>query len=247
MKGFSILNVFILSAPQFFLCFMFSLIILGKGSEVPFKCDSNKFVRCLIKISISSLLVSFAGAVVGFFIPNMNVTSIVDMVIYCILLKYIYKSSWKESILGVAAFSIILISFESLYVPFCIRYFYNGSEANLFNSPELKRFLCFLPERLVQIIIIVSFWNFNFAIQKFKQYKIEMYGFIAIIFMLFFIEVNLTKTYITYFTIFSTDTKIILGLCCSGSGLLNFVILYNYIKIITSVSKYHLERSNNHE
>ncbi|WP_024833801.1 hypothetical protein [Ruminiclostridium josui] len=247
MQNFSVLNIFILSMPQFFFCFMFSLIILGKGSEVPFKCDSSKLYISLLKMLASAFIVSVVGAIVGYFIPNMNIVSLADMIIYCLLLKYFYKSSWKESVIGVAAFSLLIISFEALYVPFCIRYFYNGIEANLINSPELKRFLCFLPERLVQIIAIVSFWNFNFAIQKFKQYKIETYGFIAIIFMLFFLEVSITKVYITYFELFSVVNKITLGICSCGSGLLNFVILYNYIKIITYVSKFHLERSIKNE
>ncbi|OPX46335.1 hypothetical protein CLHUN_01510 [Ruminiclostridium hungatei] len=243
MEGFSVLNVFILSTPQYFLCFMFSLIILGESNAVPFKCDSSKFIANFVKMLVSAVVVSFISAIVGYFIPNMNITSIVSMVVYSIILKYIYKTTWLKSILGVAAFSLLIISFESLYVPLCIRYFYNGQEANLLNSPELKRFLCFLPERLIQIVAIASFWNFTFVIQKFKQYKIRLFGFITVIFILFFIEVNLTKIYITYFTSFDYTTKIFLGLCCFGSGLLNFVILYNYIKVITSVSKFHLERS----
>jgi hypothetical protein len=244
MENFSILNTYILSIPQFVFCFMFSLVIIGKGNEVPFKCDSNKFVISLLKILSLSSIVSFIGSLVGYFIPSMNIVSIAYMIVYCLLLKYFYRTTWIESLLGVAAFSILIISFESLYVPFIIRYFYNGSEINLLNSSALKIFLCFIPERIVQIIAIASFWNFSSVIQKFKQYQIGIKGFIAIIFTLFFIEVNLTKIFINYFPIFSLNTKILLGLCCSSSGFLNFVILYNYIKVITKVSMYHLERSN---
>ncbi|EGD47060.1 hypothetical protein Cpap_1452 [Ruminiclostridium papyrosolvens DSM 2782] len=243
MENFSILNTCILSIPQFFLCFMFSLVVIGKGSEVPFKCDSNKFIISLLKILFLASIVSFIGSFIGTFIPSMNIVSIAYMVVYCIILKYFYNTTWMESLLGVAAFSILIISFESLYVPYCIRYFYNGSEANLLNSPALKIFLCFIPERIVQIIAIISFWNFSSVIQKLKQYQIGLKGFIFIVFTLFFIELNLTKIVIAYFPVFSLDTKILLGLCCACSGLLNFVILYHYIKVITKVSKYHIERS----
>lgn len=244
MKGFSVLNIFILSTPQFFLCFMFSLIILGKGSEVPLKCDSNKFISSFLKMLSSAFVVSIIGSLVDYLTPSINISSFAAMVVYCIILKYLYKLSWSKSLLGVAAFSILIISFESLYVPLCIRYFYDGKEINLLSSPELKRFLCFLPERLVQIIAIASFWNFNSAIQKFKQYKINIYGLISVIFALFFIEVNLTKIFITYFQMFNLATKITLFIGCVSSGFINFVILYNYIKVIACVSKFHLERSN---
>lgn len=246
MEEFSILNVLFLSVPEFFLCLMFSIIIIGEGRKAPFKCDNKIFLRNFFKMLTVAIFISLFDAIADHFIANMTISTFIDMVFYCIILRYVYKISWKKSSIGVVAFALLMISLESMYVPFCIRYFYNGNQSELFNSNEIKRFLCFLPVRLGQIIAIVSIWNFNFAIQKIKQYKLNLIGFIIILTLLFFFEVNITNVFISYFSIFNTTTKIIVGICCLGSGIFNFMILYMYIKVITSVSKFHLERSKEH-
>ena len=246
MEKFNILNVLILSTPEFFLCLMFSLVLLGEGDNVPFKCNSHKLINKSVKMLVTAVIISLFDAIADHFLYSINVSTFLDMIAYCLLLKYLYKLSWKKSILGVVSFALLMISLESMYVPFCVHYFYNGNEANLFNSPEPKRFFCFLPIRMGQIIAIVSIWNFNFAIQKIKQYKINITGFIAVALMIFFFEINITKIYMDYFALFSIITKITLGLCCLCSGIFNFVLLYMYIKVITGVSKFHLERSNKH-
>ena len=241
MQKFNMLNVLILSTPQFFLCFMFSLIILGESTEVPFKCNTNELIKSFAKMLGASIIVSVAGNIAECIFPNINIATIVYMIVYSLLLKYLYKLTWVKSIIGVITFAILIISLESLYVPFCIHYFYNGVEANLFNSPELKRFLCFLPERIGQLVVIVSFWDFNFAIRKIKQYKLSIWGFLFIMFIIFFMEVNFTRFYVSYFKTFDLFTKISYGLCCFSSGFLNFMIVYSYIKVITMVSKFHLK------
>lgn len=243
MEKFDFINVLILSMPEFFMGFMLILILFGKGSDVPFKCDNKFLLKNFLKLLSVSFVLSLIDAIVDNFVTDMNISEILLICSFCVILKFVYKLSWKNSALGVMAFLMVLLSFESAYIPLCLRLFYNGSQANLFNSPDLKRFLCSLPIRVVQVIVLISIWDINYIIQKIKLFNLNSRRFIFIIIAVYLFEMNSANMYMQFYDSLSIFYKITGGVCCLGVGILNFSVLYFYVKSIVHVSKFNTRRS----
>lgn len=235
MEEFSILNLIFLSTPEYFLSLMFSLIVVGERSKIPLKSDRETLKNFLKMLGVS-LTISTLECIADTYISNMIMKAILTMTFYVLAIKIFYSLSWKKAVIGTLAFSFLIISIEAIYAPACLKMFFHGSQKDLFAS-NLRIFYS-MPIRFMQATAILSAWNLHLAITKLKQYNLSVLTLVIAAFMLFFFELVVLNTYMTYFEVFSLSIKISLGSFCACFGLVNFYIPLKCATIITKISKY---------
>lgn len=241
MENFSLVNLLFLSTPEFFLSLMFSLVVVGARNKVPLRSD-KEVLKNLLKMLGASLTVAVLACIADMYMSNMMVSAAAKMVIYILIIKKFYLLSWKKAFIGTLAFSMLLITLEAMYTPFCLKMFFNGSQTELFGAPEIKRILCALPIKVGQVIAIASAWNLHLTIEKMKFYKLNVRVLILSAFVLFFFELSIMNIYVSYFEVFNIVTRITLGLICLFSGIFNFTIPLICVRMLTQVSNFFVKK-----
>lgn len=158
MDSISILSVFTVSFPEALAIGILGLLAIGKH-------DLFKSSTTIIRIILFSLIFASAGFVIRRITYNTFENVIVSSCFACVLFIVIVKLNFYESI--VATFlSIYIIQFIVSTISMLVSsLFLDINQAERFAS-DLLRFEICIPQRILEILLIILFYHFRFRIIK---------------------------------------------------------------------------------
>lgn len=235
MEKFNLVNVFLLSVPEYILGIYVSFLFISEGNRLPLKDDICDRKKNIFKLAIAVLFMAFFNALLIHYLHDMSVTSSLTLIFFGLTVSVIYKLKWYKGITASLIFGVLLMSIEAIYAPLCVKLFYDDIDA-FFNGGGLARILLSMPIRVIQLTIIVSMWNWKITIENLQSYKVSKIWPITLMLLLVGIEANLVYEYLYSFDYLPFAAKISGGIGCLACGLLNNMILLFYVKVVRSVA-----------
>lgn len=234
MEKISILSALLLSLPEALFGVFFTFLLVFEQDVLPLKCDKEKKVIYWIKY-ISTVFIMVATIVIlKSIITDMLLVLIVQLICIGVIFKIIYNFSIKKSFLAAFIYLFHIVMIESIYMSSLINCI-APSLKDYFNSPLYLRFLCSLIARVIQIELIVSFWNWGSAFLTLKAYNVKKSMFLSFFIIIAFVEIT---TYVMYFSIFhllNLPFRMFSGMVCILMGVLNvmaYMIYFKYVKAV---------------
>ena len=206
MDTMNLFNILTVSVPEAVLnVFVGLLVVGGKRFLKPGKANIFKMLLAVVLMVTSS--VTFRAIM-----PDINIALLVNIIAYIIIIKSVYSVQWWKALTITIFFVGLLITIEGAYMPYCVAFILKNLN-NLW-SDDITRFIYVLPERLIQIAVVVSLWNWDIILVNLKKYKeIRLISSMYIITLLT-VEAIVSFTFVENLDIIALNTKIALSMVC---------------------------------
>jgi len=187
----SIVSVLTISFPEAIAIILLGLLSTGKSEYIRSKIN---LARVLAMAALSSVMSFFIRKVVGSEIENLLVSFIMFTLLYIFIIKLTVYESTMASLL-----SLVLFTIEQTA---CILLLTAITGLNFENvlSNDITLFLFFIPERIVEAVLIYIFMKYNIKIIDFekvnlkkKEFYLQLFVYIISICTLIFITNLLAK------------------------------------------------------
>ena len=187
----SIVSVLTISFPEAIAIILLGLLSTGKSEYIRSKIN---LARVLAMAALSSVMSFFIRKVVGSEIENLLVSFIMFTLLYIFIIKLTVYESTMASLL-----SLVLFTIEQTA---CILLLTAITGINFENviSNDILLFLFFIPERIVEAVLIFIFMKYNIKIIDFekmnlkkKEFYLQLFVYIISICTLIFITNLLAK------------------------------------------------------
>ncbi len=226
MDKMSLFSVLTVSIPEYILDIYVAFLITGEKTHL-YLSDKINVVRLAITISLLSIGVWVVRAAM----PNLYFIMISNFFLYIIILKFIYSFKWTKSIINVLIIFGILLAIESIYTPIFFQMFKLNLEKLL--GSDIDRLIYTIPERIMQISIIVSIWNWNGVYINLKEYKKARVPFIVFIVIFIAVEWFVFLIFCLSFDKFTILYKVIFAIAFLCFALANFS-MFKFISTLTN-------------
>lgn len=225
----------LINLPEMILCIMFGMLATGKGRFLPGKDTDIK--KSIFKLFVTSSMVAFFNASLSQFLDIKLIIMLLTAFAGVSAIKFVYGLNWNQAFLGVLAYDALIATIEDNYMPFAVKLFY-GNMQNFIALPATKVFYCTIIIRLIQILGIVSIWNWNVILDSIRRYKVKVLPVVVLGFLLLFLEFYFSQLYIYNFDNLNLTYKVVGAISLIACSFLNYMIFWMYIHIIKVVSKY---------
>jgi len=187
----SIVSVLTISFPEAIAIILLGLLSTGKSEYIRSKIN---LARVLAMAALSSVMSFFIRKLVGSEIENLLVSFIMFTLLYIFIIKLTVYESTMASLL-----SLVLFTIEQTA---CILLLTAITGLNFENvlSNDITLFLFFIPERIVEAVLIYIFMKYNIKIIDFekvnlkkKEFYLQLFVYIISICTLIFITNLLAK------------------------------------------------------
>ena len=187
----SIVSVLTISFPEAIAIILLGLLSTGKSEYIRSKIN---LARVLAMAALSSVMSFFIRKLVGSEIENLLVSFIMFTLLYIFIIKLTVYESTMASLL-----SLVLFTIEQTA---CILLLTAITGINFENviSNDILLFLFFIPERIVEAVLIFIFMKYNIKIIDFekmnlkkKEFYLQLFVYIISICTLIFITNLLAK------------------------------------------------------
>jgi hypothetical protein len=187
----SIVSVLTISFPEAIAIILLGLLSTGKSEYIRSKIN---LARVLAMAALSSVMSFFIRKLVGSEIENLLVSFIMFTLLYIFIIKLTVYESTMASLL-----SLVLFTIEQTA---CILLLTAITGLNFENvlSNDILLFLFFIPERIVEAVLIYIFMKYNIKIIDFekvnlkkKEFYLQLFVYIISICTLIFITNLLAK------------------------------------------------------
>ncbi|MEG6614634.1 hypothetical protein V6C42_17470 [Pseudoclostridium thermosuccinogenes] len=187
----SIVSVLTISFPEAIAIILLGLLSTGKSEYIRSKIN---LARVLAMAALSSVMSFFIRKVVGSEIENLLVSFIMFTLLYIFIIRLTVYESTMASLL-----SLVLFTIEQTA---CILLLTAITGINFENviSNDILLFLFFIPERIVEAVLIFIFMKYNIKIIDFekmnlkkKEFYLQLFVYIISICTLIFITNLLAK------------------------------------------------------
>ncbi|MCX7923765.1 MAG: hypothetical protein N3B21_17410 [Clostridia bacterium] len=223
MSLFSILTV---SMPEVILDIYLGFVLIGQRSRL-YLDDKLNLLRLFIAVPLLVIAQVTARAV----LPNLLFVLLANILFFIIILKFVYTLKWRESILSTLIIYGFLITVEATYVH-QFAGFINKS-AGTFFSNDIVRLLYSIPERIIQLIVIVSLWRWDIVYFNLLRNKKILYTFSLFAVLLFSAEVTFIYAFVHYIDKMSPAFRIACSIASVMFALINFLAC----KVIIMISQ----------
>lgn len=177
------------------------LLFINEKEKLQFKF--NKIIRFTVcVVGLVTLSVS-----TKFLFPANFITVIINIVFGVSIFKYSFNISFKKTIYAIVFFTVVLITLELLYIP-PIMFFIKGNFSTILNDSYLT-LVCAMPEKFLQLCIVVTMWNLKYTFEEFKEYKSFKRLFGTIITLLYVSELIYLFTFVHGIDKMDNVTKIV--------------------------------------
>lgn len=211
MSLFSILTV---SIPDVIFNIYVGFVLTGNRTRL-YLDDRLNVLRLLILIPVMVISIFFIRLI----FHNVMVILLLNVIVYMIAIKFIYKLKFLESLLVVFLFTTVVVLIESLLMPVTM---YFVDDINKIYENDLLRFYVTLPERFIQLGIIFTFWNWDLVYFKIlRDKRIRLHSILTFAFLLSS-EIVLSYLYISNFNVLN-ETSLVLFAVVSV-----FLVCFNY-------------------
>lgn len=223
MSLFSILTV---TVPEVILDIYVAFVLTGQRNKLYLDDKLN-----ILRLSIVVILFSATEVITRAYIFNLGLVVLSNILIFSIVFKFIYKIKWSESFLCSVIIFGTLITIELFYMV----QFMSFVDKNISNyySNDVARFVLTIPERIIQIIIIASFWKWDLVYLNIRNKKNVLP--IAILFIILLISSEVIFMYA--FTCNINEMSTSLRILCSIGSLLFALVNFLFCKLIVTLSK----------
>jgi len=207
MDKMSLFTILAVSLPEAVLNIYIGLLLTGHRSKL-YLDDKINIVRLIITAPLMVSVTFFSR----YILTELLLVVLFNVLLYTLILLLVYKIKWHEAVLAVLIFYGLLITIEIAYMPQFFVLFEISMEE--YFASDLTRFFTSIPQRLIQLGIVVSLWNWDIVYLKLQYHKKLKYYVLAFTFLLFIAEVSfctlflyslnmLTHNFRIYFSILS--------------------------------------------
>lgn len=231
MSLFSILTV---SVPEAILSLYFGFLITGEKTHL-YLTDRINVIRLFIAVS----LMVFTSVLYRAFLPNLVVILFFNVITYIIIFKYVYQIKLYKSLITVVIALGFLMSVEMLCTPL-LMYVTKWTLKEILTN-DYYRLVFNIIERLIQIFVIISLWNWNRVLVQLKNYKEVRAAFAIFMLLLLLVEIVFFAAFVNIFPSLSAALKLLYSLGGFIFCIINFYF-FKFISILTNaVLKQELE------
>ncbi|MCX7710475.1 MAG: hypothetical protein N2484_11575 [Clostridia bacterium] len=225
MDKMSLFSIMTVSVPEAVLNIYIAFVLTGQRSKLYLDDKLN-----VIRLLTSVVLMVVTAVTTRAFLPNLLFVLIANIIIIIFIFKLVYNLTWFHSSISVLVFFGVLITVESVYafqfMALANKYFSNY-------SPDILRLITTIPERIIQIFLIISFWKWDLVYLNIRNNKKLLRSFVFFVLILLFNEAIFSYTFFNYFDTLSFIFKILGSVGCFAFGLINFLIC----NIVTNLYK----------
>lgn len=223
MSLFSILTV---SVPEAILNIYIGFVLIGHRTKL-YLDDKLNIIRLISAVPLMVIVAVINRSLVS----NLVLVLLINVVAYTLIIKLVYKLKWFESLLCVVIFVGILITIEFAYMYQFLVLMDMSIEDYL--KSDIMRFIISLPQRAIQVAIIISFWNWDLVYLSIQSYKKVKSLVISFTLLLFLTEAAFYTLFMYSLEMLSTTYKIYYSICCFMFVVINFL----FSKLLTTLLK----------
>jgi hypothetical protein len=226
MDKMSLFSVLAISLPEAVLNIYLSFLITGEKTHLYLDDRIN-----IIRLCIAAPLMAVATYTVRAVMPNVNFILLVNILVYIIIIRFVYNMKFFKAFINVIVFMGYLISFEVIFTP--VFFQIAGINASQLLSNDSLRFLYAVFEKVPEIFIIISLWNWNKASFNIKEYKET-----KAIFSIFIMVLIMTEAIFCFIFVYNLDKipmvfRVIFTFGCVLFAVFNF-LLFKLISVLTN-------------
>ncbi len=225
MDRMSLFAVLTVSFPEAFLDIYVAFVLMGQRNKL--YLDDKMNIRRLI---ITVVLMVAASVTTRAVMPNIMLIFGPIIILYAAIFKFVYRLKWSEAFLVSILIYGVLITIEAAYLSQYVKFI---NKMSILWPDDITRLVMTIPERVIQIIIIVSFWKWDLAYLNLKSSKKALYTFILLVVLLLSTEFAFIFAFLYYFDNMSMILKIASSAACLVFAVIN-VLLF---KVVTMLSK----------
>lgn len=229
MDKLGIVSVLLVSFPEAICNLYLGFVLTGHRGKL--YLDKFNILRAVIAVSLM-VLTSVASRGV---LDNLFYIIIVNMVSYILIIKLVYRLKLLHCCLCVFLFYGILFTIEAIYL-FPIAAFINSSPGIYCFSNDAVRFILSLPERAIQVFIIVSFWEWDLVYLYMRKFEMQKNTFLFFVITLLLIEATFFHVFIHSLGSLDLWSKIAFSVICFMFGVAN-VLLSRFVLGMAKDSK----------
>ncbi|MDP4094116.1 MAG: hypothetical protein Q8920_12225 [Bacillota bacterium] len=242
------LSILIISLPEAFLNLIIVMLIAGSRELLRF--NKGNAIRFFFSLGFMVLSSAVIRPLISEIVQNMILSFLIHTFIYAIVIAIIYRMNFRKSFLSVLLMGFTFMTLENVYIPFLVVYVFKGQEN--FYAHFINVFLASLPERLVQMGLIIFLWKYQFAFAVTRINK-KFYNFFTVfIFVLSICEAYFSFIFTMYFPELSLENQILFSITLISSVVVFYLLVYRFIYItikglITQGYKQYKELEDNAE
>lgn len=223
----TIFTLLAVSLPEAFLNLV--IVILIAGMRDCLKLGKRNTIRFLIALMFMVLSSAVIRPLISNIVPNIVLSFLIHTLIYAVVIAIIYQMDFRKAFLSVLLMGFTFVTLEDAYVPFIIVYISKGIE-NMYKS-GLHVLLYTLPERIVQVCLIVFLWRNQFALEVTKISR-KFYNFFSIfVFVLCICELYSSFIFTQYFDKMTLEHQIIYSATLLAIIVVFYLLVYRFIYI----------------
>lgn len=226
MDKMSLFSIMTVSVPEAFLDIYVGFVLMGQRNKL-YIDDKLNVLRLLAAVVLMVSVSVISRAV----LPSVILTMFPCIAFYTIILKSLYRLKWSEALLTVVLIYGVLLTIEVAYISQFAQLISN--KANVLWTDDMKRLCMSIPERVLQIIIIISFWKWDLAYLNIRNNKKILFTFILLVILLFLAEF----AFMFAFAYFIEKMSMVLRIVCTVASLMFAIANFLLFKIITMLSR----------
>lgn len=239
MDKMNFLNVLTISIPEAILNIYLGLMIIGEKGKLHIGLAVNR-MRLLLFV-VLSVSVSF---VIRYFIPIPIAAFVLIILIYIPIVKYVYNILWKRAITCVLFFMGVLWTIELAYMGQLMS-FINVSLGTILSSNTL-RIIISLPERVLQLAILLTIWRKNEVLFDIRRYK-KLYQLCnTFLILIYVVEMIFIYNFVSKIEGSNTVSKVLSTLGCVIFVAIN-IIVAEFISLVTKSIRAEIKESYENE
>ncbi len=207
MDKLSLLAVFTVSLPEAALNIYIGFLLTNNKTYLYLNDRQN-----LLRMTLTVCLMVCASTLTRFMLQDLVLIVFCNIILYMFSIKLIYRITWNETFFAVVCFYGFLICIEALFISPYLQFV--AGDFQKLHSDDALRFLFVVPERILQLVAIVSLWDAQRTFINIKDYAKPKYMLVMLIAILFIGEVSFLSLIIFNFH----KMSVLMKLACSGGG-----------------------------
>ncbi len=211
------------SIPESILNLFIGFLLIGNKEYLkPSKQNLFRFVSVISIMAVASYVIRSC-------VPIGIISFLLQVICYILSIKAVYRMKFSRAVACVTIFAGVLLTIEVLYIPPFMTYI-KKALGDAYQD-DLLRLICTIPERLIQIAVVVSLWNSSTVFINFKKYKRMQKMATCVLFLLYAIEIMFAFTFVLNLDKINLASKIIEFIICIGFVVFNsmlFVFISKY-------------------
>lgn len=243
MYDLSLITLFLVSIPEWILNIYLSFLITGYRLYLPFKDNPRQRKTNILKLLLATCIYVLIQKLDRMYLKDIGLIFIINIFSAIIILWIVYSDktkifasmseltkrftkknfliffgnfmySWTIPSLQVIIMYAFLVSVESIYIPPMLHILNMDIHNTLLSENGWIPICASQIDRFIQILLIVSLWNWQRLKMNFELYQINKHLYILYFIFIILIEFGYTYMYIKLFPLLNMVERVFLFIGC---------------------------------